>query len=586
MSVDSPRYLFTPELLDGRLVSDISVPVQKDGASKRDEDSTTSKPTTRRTSPSRWQTFEYIIYYAVILYAVPSMFNAAYQISKEDHPNYLRYSSILSKGWIFGRKVDNTDMQYKGFRNNIPILAVVLAAHTALRKISAKVLGSADIQSRMIFDNLFAAIFLIALHGISYFKVVILLATNYAILKSLGPSKATPFVTWGFNLAVLFLNEWNKGYRFGRMFGPEYGYIDTKYGGIMPRWEVHFNLTMLRVISFNMDYYWALTTGPDLEPPPSHLSDKDRVTTSHPMTYYNFALYHAYCLYSPLYLAGPIITFNDFVAQNLHAARQALPSTSIKPVLLYGFRFLISLLCMEFILHYCYVQAISRASHAPYNAWINDTPFQLMMIGYFNLQIIWLKLLIPWRFFRLWSLVDSIDPPENMLRCMSDNYSAAGFWRGWHRSYNKWNIRYIYVPLGGSKKRPILNMLIVFTFVALWHDLSLTLLTWGWLIVLFIMPEMIARTLLPYSKYGGNWWFRPLAAAGSTLTILTMCGANLVGFALGVNGVKQLIYDGIINAGWAGVVFVCATLGTLFTGVNVMFELREEEARRGLFLGC
>ncbi|KAF3907665.1 hypothetical protein AA313_de0206394 [Arthrobotrys entomopaga] len=347
---------------------------------------------------------------------------------------------------------------------------------------------------------------------------------------------------------------------------------------------------MLRVISFNMDYYWALTTGPDLErrkkPPPSHLSDKDRVSTSQPMSYYNFALYHAYCLYSPLYLAGPIITFNDFVAQNLHAARQALPSTSLKPVLLYGIRFLLSLLCMEFILHYCYVQAISKASHAPYNAWINDTPFQLMMIGYFNLQIIWLKLLIPWRFFRLWSLVDSIDPPENMLRCMSDNYSAVGFWRGWHRSYNRWNIRYIYIPLGGSKKRPILNMLIVFTFVALWHDLSLTLLTWGWLIVLFIMPEMIARTILPYSKYGGNWWYRPLAAVGSTLTILTMCGANLVGFALGVNGVKQLIYDGIINAGWAGIVFVGATLGTLFVGVNFMFELREEEARRGLFLGC
>jgi hypothetical protein len=52
------------------------------------------------------------------------------------------------------------------------------------------------------------------------------------------------------------------------------------------------------------------------------------------------------------------------------------------------------------------------------------------------------KLLIPWRFFRLWALADGIDPPENMVRCMANNYSALGFWRSWHRSYNLWVIRY------------------------------------------------------------------------------------------------------------------------------------------------
>ncbi|KAJ6261088.1 hypothetical protein Dda_3753 [Drechslerella dactyloides] len=592
MSVDSFKYLFTPELLDGRLVSDISTASQKDGASKRDEDVTTtasSKPP-RRTSPSRWQSIEYMLYYAVFILVIPQMFKAVYDISREDHPNYLRYSSILSEGWIPGRKVDNTDMQYKGFRDNVLILFVVVAAHTGLRKLCTNMLGNADLQTRTIFDNVFAAIFLLALHGISYFKILALLATNYGILKAFGPSKATPFVTWGFNLMMLLLNEWKRGYMFGRIFGPEYSYIDSQFGGLMPRWEVHFNLTMLRVISFNMDYYWMLTTGPDLErkkrPQPSHQSDKDRVATSHPSSVYTFSIYHAYCLYSPLYLAGPIITFNDFVAQNIHAAIKPLPSTAFKPVLLYCVRFLLSLLCMELVLHFCYVQAISKASHAPYNAWINDTPFQLMMIGYFNLHIIWLKLLIPWRFFRLWALIDSIDPPENMLRCMSDNYSAVGFWRGWHRSFNRWNIRYIYVPLGGSKKRAVLNTLVVFTFVALWHDLSFTLLTWGWLIVLFILPELTARAMLPYSKYGGNWWYRPLAAAGGALTVLTMCVANLIGFALGVDGMKHLIYDGIINAGWAGAAFLGGTIGCLFVGINVMFELREEEARRGLSLGC
>ena len=164
---------------------------------------------------------------------------------------------------------------------------------------------------------------------------------------------------------------------------------------------------------------------------------------------------------------------------------------STRRTLLYGIRFLIALLSMEIILHYTYVVAISKT-----RAWEGSSPFQLSMISYFNLQIIWLKLLLPWRFFRLWAMADGIETPENMLRCMSNNYSALAFWRAWHRSFNRWIIRYIYIPLGGSK-RPIMNTLAVFTFVAFWHDISLKLLAWGWLVTLFILPEVLARMIMP-----------------------------------------------------------------------------------------
>ena len=30
------------------------------------------------------------------------------------------------------------------------------------------------------------------------------------------------------------------------------------FGGLLSRWEILFNLTVLRMISFNMDYYWSL----------------------------------------------------------------------------------------------------------------------------------------------------------------------------------------------------------------------------------------------------------------------------------------------------------------------------------------
>ena len=106
-----------------------------------------------------------------------------------------------------------------------------------------------------------------------------------------------------------------------------------------------------------------------------------------------------------------------------------------------------------------------------------------------------------------------------MVRCMANNYSTFGFWRSWHRSYNLWVIRcviilcfslklfhspfflfsYIYIPLGGSKN-VILNTVLVFSFVALWHDLTFRLLAWGWLISLFVIPELAASHLLSASK--------------------------------------------------------------------------------------
>jgi D-alanyl-lipoteichoic acid acyltransferase DltB (MBOAT superfamily) len=91
-------------------------------------------------------------------------------------------------------------------------------------------------------------------------------------------------------------------------------------------------------------------------------------------------------------------------------------------------------------------------------------------------------------------MADGIETVENMTRCMTNNYSAMGFWRSWHRSYNRWLIRYLYAPLGGAKNY-MLNFFLVFTFVAIWHDISLKLLAWGWLITLFIVPEVIAKKL-------------------------------------------------------------------------------------------
>lgn len=222
--------------------------------------------------------------------------------------------------------------------------------------------------------------------------------------------------------------------------------------------------------------------------------------------------------------------------------------------MLYGIRFLISLLTMEVMIHFIYAIAISKAQPV----WNVYTPFQLSMLGYFNLHHIWLKLLLPWRFFRLWALLDGVDPPENMVRCMSDNYSTFAFWRAWHRSFNRWIIRYIYIPLGGSgvpgaqgfwkKLSGVINLLPVFTFVAIWHDINLKLLVWGWLVTFFVLPEAIAEFLFPKKKWKNRpSIYRAICAVGAVGNILMLMAANLVGFAVGLDGITGLI-QGIVGS--------------------------------------
>ena len=222
--------------------------------------------------------------------------------------------------------------------------------------------------------------------------------------------------------------------------------------------------------------------------------------------------------------------------------------------------------------------------------------------------------------FRLWALIDGIDPPENIVRCMSDNYSALAFWRGWHRSFNRWLIRYIYIPLGGDGGpatkgrwgvlRAVFNLVIVFTFVAVWHDIQLRLLVWGWLISLFVIPEIFAGYLFPKAKWQNRKEaYRIICGIGAVGNILMMMAGNLVGFALGLDGLMGLVkgivgsYSGICPFvlsiypfGWTGdrcanleaigLVFLATACGALFTGVQVMFELRQQELRKGINMKC
>jgi len=85
--------------------------------------------------PSKWNTPEYYLYYLCFLTIPFMMVKSVYDVSGPWHASYKQYEHLLEPGWIPGRKVDNSDAQYRGFRENIPYMAMVVVLHPILRRV-------------------------------------------------------------------------------------------------------------------------------------------------------------------------------------------------------------------------------------------------------------------------------------------------------------------------------------------------------------------------------------------------------------------------------------------------------------------
>lgn len=95
--------------------------------------------------------------------------------------------------------------------------------------------------------------------------------------------------------------------------------------------------------------------------------------------------------------------------------------------------------------------------------------------------------------------------------------SVREFWRRWHMTLSRFLSRYIYFPLGGSRRgkaRQCLNLLVVFLVSGLWHGANWTFILWG------LMHGLAAvfETLFPGARFKRNWLNRLLTFLFVTLS--------------------------------------------------------------------
>lgn len=93
--------------------------------------------------------------------------------------------------------------------------------------------------------------------------------------------------------------------------------------------------------------------------------------------------------------------------------------------------------------------------------------------------------------------------------------TITDFWRRWHISLSSWFRDYVYIPLGGSRVKPlrhIFNIMVVWACTGFWHGASWNFFLWGMYFAFFLILE---KTIF------AKWIQRhPIITRGITIPIL------------------------------------------------------------------
>ena len=494
-----------------------------------------------------------------------------------------RINGLVQEYTYFGKYRDFSDFQWRYFRANFSFIGIFAVLFVTISQVIKRIVKNITVLK--IYYAIIGIAFTYYLHGNKIIFLYIILGLSYSLCKfynQLGPSLFS-ILTWVFCIAIKILSEIYHGFNL-RSIG-----LGMLKQNELIGWNLCFGLNMLKMISYNMEYKFEKTNqnkDTTILMPKMHCKEccemnyclkclKFTKCNEDNFTFLNLLIY---IFYPPLYISGPIILFNSFMFQVNNFKENNHNKIFRKDKIVYFFRFLFDFFFFELFNHYIYVNCYftNNANRYILDDKSNFDYFYLALFSFNNLTFLWLKFTVIWRTARVWAWFDGVFTEENMNRCVYNNYCFEEFWRAWHRSFNIWLIRYIYIPLGGTKKK-VLNMWVVFSFVALWHDLKLNLLIWGWFICFFLVPEIGVKIYFNQKKFDylhGQFLFRLLKYIFCSIYVLLMVIANLIGFGMGSEGLRE-ITNKIIHM--TSPMYFIKIILFLIPSTATMFYIRDRE---------
>jgi alginate O-acetyltransferase complex protein AlgI len=101
--------------------------------------------------------------------------------------------------------------------------------------------------------------------------------------------------------------------------------------------------------------------------------------------------------------------------------------------------------------------------------------------------------------------------------------SVGDFWRRWHISLGSFFRDYVYIPLGGNRRRVVLSLFVTWALTGLWHGASWNFVLWGLYYFLWLLFERYVLKLLPQkaAKIAPMVYTFPAVVLGWTLFYFT-----------------------------------------------------------------
>ena len=195
---------------------------------------------------------------------------------------------------------------------------------------------------------------------------------------------------------------------------------------------------------------------------------------------YSFLEYALFVTFFPQLVAGPIVLHSELIPQFKDSSKWNVNFDNLSRGIMQFVRGLSKKVLVADVFGNAVNWAIEQAAAIPAGEGALTVPEIIILMLSYTFQI----------YFDFSGYSDmatglglmlNLDIPMN-FNSPYKALSVADFWKRWHMTLTRFLTRYVYIPLGGSRKgkaRTYLNTMIVFLVSGIWHGANWTFILWG-----------------------------------------------------------------------------------------------------------